>query len=336
MTFRRILTLAAAPAVIAGAAAAYWLHFAVPAVQTAQPTRGPAVQAVYATGDVEAVHWAKVTPLVRGRIVDLCVCEGKPIRKGDFLVKLDDREVRAELEKHMARAGYLAEEVERYRRLLERKVVSIQAYERVASERAELQAAIAAARQRLGHYQLRSPMDGVVLRRDGEVGEVVGPDDIVVWVGKPRPLRITAEVDEEDIPMIRVGQRALIKADAFPGRALEGRVDHVTPKGDPRSKSFRVRLSLPRDTPLMIGMTTEINVVVKQVADALLVPASTLDDGHVWIVEGGRSYRRRVEVGIEGDTRVEIVAGLTGPEAVVVEPGGRLAEGGRVRVRPRQ
>ena len=67
------------------------------------PQRGTAVEIVYATGAVEPVRWAKVASLIRDRIVEICDCEGKTVAKGDVLVRLDDREVRAQL-KELGRA----------------------------------------------------------------------------------------------------------------------------------------------------------------------------------------------------------------------------------------
>ena len=318
--------------VVAGGVAVYWAMFAIPEVAVVQPTRGPAVKAVYATGNVEARFWAKVTPLVKGRIEEICACEGKTVERGDILAKLDDKETQAELNALKAREAFAADELKRYSRLLERKVVSSQAYQRVASERSELLASIAAAYERLSQRILRAPMDGVVLRRDGEVGEVAQPGDILFWVGRPRPLRITAEVDEEDIPLVKVGQPALLKADAFPQRTLEGRVDQITPKGDPTNKNYRVRIGLPDNTPLLIGMTTEINIVVEKVADALLIPSTALRNGAVWTVDQGRARRRVVTLGLKGDARTQILSGIGQDDRIVADPPAELKDGSRVRI----
>ena len=319
---------------LAAAAAAAFFYLQAQQVTTASPTRGPAVAAVYATGTVEPVTWAKVTPMVRGRIIDLCKCEGRTIGGGYFLAQLDDAEERAKLRELEARAEFLESDVRRYERLVERNHVSAQTYQRAASAFAEVRAEIAAERERLDDYTIRSPIDGVVLRRDGEVGEIVDSDDVVFWVGEPSPLWIVAEVDEEDIPRVIVGQPALIKADAFPDAVLEGRVESITPKGDPINKSFRVRIALPADTPLMIGMTTEINIVIETVDDALLVPADSVIAGQVLTVVEGRVRARAVETGIASPAMVQITAGLDDAERIVVAPPPGLTDGDRVRMAP--
>jgi RND family efflux transporter MFP subunit len=217
-------------AALAAAVGAYIWYRAAPAVETATAVRGPAIRAVYATGVVEPVEWAKVSPLVRGRIIETCGCEGANVAAGDVLARLDDREARATLAEQEARAVFALQEVERYRALAETRAATPQTLQRVLSELAQARASVIAARERLGQLTVHAPISGTVLRRDGEVGEVVGTEDILFWVGKPKPIWITADIDEEDIPLVARGQRALIKADAFPGRALEAQVLRITPK----------------------------------------------------------------------------------------------------------
>lgn len=317
---------------LAAAAAAGWWHFSAPVVVIGTLARGPAVDAVYATGVVEPVNWAKVTPLVRGRIVEQCSCEGEWVRHGAVLARLNDDEQRARITELEARAQFLESDVTRYRQLLANRTISLQTFERIDSQHREVRAAIAALREKLADYTLKAPMDGQVLRQDGEVGEVVEPGDVLFWVGQPRPLWIETDVDEEDIPRVRPGQKALIKADAFAGSVLAGTVQQITPKGDPVAKSFRARIALPDDTPLLIGMTTEINIVVRTIEDALLLPAEAVVEGRVFVLDGDVVRERRPAFGIRGPERVQITAGLDGGERVVLLPPAGLADGARVRV----
>lgn len=331
----RALALRGAILLILAAAgtAAYW-YFSIPTVMVASLQRGMAVDAVYATGVVEPVTWAKVTPMMRGRIVEHCACEGQWVHRGDQLARLNDDEQRAHIAELEARAAFLESDAGRYRQLLADRAISVQTYERIDSQHREVRAAIAAARERLADYALRAPLDGQVLRQDGELGEIVEPGEVLFWVGQPRPLRIDTDVDEEDIPRVQPGQDALIKADAFAGQVLGGHVHQITPKGDPVAKSFRVRIALPDDTPLLIGMTTEVNIVVRTVADALLLPAEAVSDGRVFVLDGDRVRVRTPSFGIRGPERVQILAGLDPGDRVVLLPMATLADGDRVRIAP--
>ncbi|MEX2641932.1 MAG: efflux RND transporter periplasmic adaptor subunit [Acetobacterales bacterium] len=327
--FRRLALLATLLTLAAGVLW-YVRDAGIPEVTVVTPIRGKAVHAVYATGVVEPVHWARVTPLVRGRIAEICACEGKRVMRGAFLVRLESGEEEAAYTEVEAEARYLEEELKRQRDLFARKVASAATYERALSTYTKALAALAAARERLEDLQLRAPLDGVVLRQDGEVGEVVEPGQVLFWVGQPEPLWIEAAVDEEDIPLVAAGQRVVIKADAFSDQVLEGTVERITPKGDPLNKSYRVRIALPADSPLLIGMTTEANILVRTVDDALLVPTASLRGNALWVVEGGLARRMDVEVGVRGDDRSQVTAGVDGTTQVIVDPGPDLAAGQRV------
>jgi RND family efflux transporter MFP subunit len=329
---------AAVVAVVAALAAAFWwLRFARgPEVGAAQPTRGTAVEIVYATGAVEPVRWAKVASLIRDRIVDLCLCEGKAVAKGDVLVRLDDREVRAQLQELKAREEFAKREMARVTELLGKGVATTQAFERISTDLRQIQAVISVQMEKLDDYTIAAPMDGVVLRRDGEIGEIAEPGQILFRVGVPKPLQVVAEVNEEDIPRVAVGQTVLLRNDAFQGRRIEGKVREITPMGDAVARTYRIRIALPDDTPLIVGMSVEANVVTREKRGALLIPADAVLGNQVFVVQGDRARRRQVEIGIRGTRTVEVVSGLGEGDLVVSPAPADLADGGRVRVKATQ
>lgn len=324
---RAILLLALALA--AGGGYWLWRHWP-PLVEVGTVIRGPAVEAVYATGTVEPVRWAPVAPAVKARLLELHVDEGAPVRAGQVVARLDDTAARAQLVEAEARARFAADAASRLRMLVRRGAAAQSELDRAESEERATAALVEVAQRRLEDYLIRSPIDGQVLRRDGEPGEVRDTTDAIFWIGEPLPLRVTAEVDEEDIPRVRPGQRALLKADAFPERALEGRVAQITPKGDPVQKTYRVRIGLPDDTPLMIGMTIEANIIIAE-REAVLAPASAFRGGSVLVLDGRVARVRPVETGIVGRALIEVRAGLEPGEVVVLDPPPDLADGQRVR-----
>lgn len=330
---KRILLPLLIGSALAGGAVWGWQRGAETVTEITRPHRGAAVEAIYATGTVEAERWARIAPVMPGRIAEILAREGDRVREGQGLARLDDREARARIAELEAKATYWREEMSRAETLAERGIRPKESAQKARSEYEQARATIAAARQRRADLLVTSPIDGIVLRRDGEIGELAETKDALFWVGAPRPLRITAEVDEEDIARVRIGQKVLIKADAFAERVMEARVDRVTPKGDPVNKTFRVRVLLPDDTPLLIGMTTEINIIVDEHGDALLIPATALVDGKVLSVDDGIVHARPVAIGIRGRTMVEVKDGLGPDQPIVVAPPPGLKPGDRVRAK---
>ncbi|MGH1482745.1 MAG: efflux RND transporter periplasmic adaptor subunit, partial [Geminicoccales bacterium] len=265
---------------VAAASVSFWRGTSVSVVAA---MHGDAAQVVYATGIVEPVHWAKIVALQRKRVVELCSCEGELVKKGEVLARLDDVEEQAVLTEIEARLDRLEADAGRLARLLESNVSSRTAYEEKLTQVREYEARLVAQQDRIDDLALKSPMDGIVLRRDGEVGEIAGTaaNEALLWVGQARPLRVVAEVNEDDITKVKPGQRVLLRHEGHVGEPLEATVQRLTPKGDPETKTFRVYLLLPNDTPLMIGMSVEANIIVHEAKDVVLVPAEAIDDDRV-------------------------------------------------------
>lgn len=321
-----------AMAIVVLAVLAVWILRSRPAVQTASVARGPAVEAVYATGTVEPVRWAKMGSKITGRISEILAKEGDQVTRGSVLARLDDREARANVKQLAAREEFLRDEEARRKKLFDKQLISRQDYEKAVSDHEQALETLNAARQVLADLTLTSPLTGKVLRQDGQVGEIVTSASVLFWVGQSDRLWVVAEVDEEDIPRIRPRQRVLIKADAFANEALEGEVTEITPKGDPINKTYRVRVGLPENTPLKIGMTTEVNILVREERDALLVPVSALIGSHLWIVRDARAWHREVKVGVVGDRMAQVVSGVAEGDTVVLYPPATLKDGQHVRV----
>ena len=314
------------------AAAVWWRFGRGPQIAAAPATRGTAVEIVYATGGVEPVTWAKVASVIRDRITDICYCEGKTVKKGDVLVRLDDREVRAGLKELKAREAFLQREMSRVSELATRGAATTQANERAAMDLQTVQGLIAVQTEKIEDYIIVAPMDGLVLRRDGEIGEITEVGQILFRVGVPKPLQVVAEVNEEDIPRVQIGQTGLFRTDAFPERRLEGKVSEITPMGDVNAKTFRVKMSLPDDTPLKPGMSVEANIVTREKPNALLIPADAVQGNAVFVLDGAHVRKREVRIGIRGTREVEVLSGLAEGEKVASPAATELKDGARVRV----
>jgi membrane fusion protein (multidrug efflux system) len=317
-------------AAFTAAALIAWRVLQPATVSIVAPYRGDAAEIVYASGVVEPRIWAKVTPLVRERIVEQCNCEGSKVAKGDVLARLDATEAQAALAELEARLSLAQEELRRLSVLAEKNATSQQSLDRARSEFVQLQALVAGQKARLDSYVLRAPSAGMVLRQDGEVGEVAELGTVLFWVGEPTPLVVVADVNEEDIPRVKGGQRALMRSDAFPQQKLDASVESITPKGDPVTKTYRVYFRLPDDTPLRIGMSTDVNVITRVSENVLLVPSVAIQGNDVFVVEGGRARRRTVEAGIRGINGIEVLSGLDEKAAIISPYPQNLTDGARV------
>lgn len=308
-------------------------------VAVLQPSRGNAVEAVYATGIVEAVDTARVGSVIAGRIVSLAVDEGDEVHRGDLLAVLDDRQAQQRLRDAQARLALAQQEMARNEALVKGGYRSQEAVQQARKELDQAKAAVELFTRQLEDYRITSPMDGIVMKRPVEPGESVAANGVLFEIASPARLRVAADVDERDIAQVRMGAPVAVRADAFPDEAFEARVTNIRRQGDVTTRTFRIEAELPPGTKLLIGMTLDVNIVTGERANALLIPRSAVlheapqggrpGAAYVYRLEGGRAERTPVVLGAEGTQSVEVRSGLGEQDEVIADPGG-LAEGRRV------
>lgn len=181
-------------------------------------------------------------------------------------------------------------------------------------------ATVAELASRLADAEARAPIDGTVLVRLVDPGEVVPQNGALVSIGDIRKLVLECSVDEADIGRVRVGSKAAVSLHAFPKQIFHGEVFDIRPDADRAKKSFLVKVRLS-DAPdgLRSGMSAEVNIIVAEHPNALLAPSEGVDVANsVWVVRGDRVERQAVEIGVRDMLRVEIVSGLAEGDQVVV------------------
>ncbi len=365
-------------------------------VTTTPIVRGRAVEAVYATGTVEAENRVRVKAKTAGSIAEVLVKEGASVKKGELIARVDNPSAsfdlqrgRADLSAARAQAGKgspavaalrgqersLAADLETARTELDRVA---QLVKRGASAEANLDrartrvtqiegaleanraqqrstridvsanaqrqaAAVGSLAARVADTDVRAPLDGVVLVRDVDLGEVVTLNQPLFSVGDTSSLILEVRVDEADVARIHDGtdgpapSAAAVSLYAFPKQVFRGRVFEIAPDADRAKKSFLAKVRLEAPPPgLRSGMSAEVNVIVGERGGALLAPAAAVAEGAAWVVVEGRAERRDVTTGMRDLLRVEVVGGLAENDEVVVEGFASLRPGARVRATRRE
>ena len=208
--------------------------------------------------------------------------------------------------------------------------------EKAAREAAVLEAEhmLRQAEKDLERALIRAPIDGLVVERSVDIGAVVadvtaaGATLLAVVVDDQR-IRLVAEVDENDIAPVRVGQTAEVTVDAFPGETFVATVRKVSSSGtvDHNVSNFEIEIELPADERIRVGMSADARVVVTEHADVLLIPNNA-------IVRGGEGPRvrvedpdasggfrlRRIQEGYSDGFQTVVQRGLREGEAVLIPP----------------
>lgn len=237
--------------------------------------------------------------------------------------------------------------------LAERDQLAVKDQEVAVAEAAvaQMEAALRVAEVQLARTVIRSPVAGLITRRLVTVGETVGlGGGSTITLGGPMftivdvaHLYVRATVDEADLGRIRLGQRARVVVDAYPGRTFHGRMYRISPavsgeRQEARTVSIRVAVE-GAAALLKPGMSADVEILVGTRQDTLSVPAQAIlgrgGEKHVYILEQGRARLRQVRVGETTWAAAEILEGVREGELVVSTPdAGGLTDGARIAPRP--
>jgi RND family efflux transporter MFP subunit len=332
-------------------------------VQTVTPAQASAILA--ATGYTYARRKASVGAKIVGRIIDLRVDEGDTVKANQVIALLDNqdleaavREAEARLAEARAQLADARREKERREGLLAAEAVPQETYDAAVTrlEVAEAQvktaeAELAAARARLDYAIIRSPLDGVVIDRNVELGEMVAPGGFttqqstgsIVRIADPASLEVEADINESYIARLELGQPALIQVDAVPDHLYHGRLRQIVPTGDRQKAVVEVKVTIDdRDRRLVPDMSCTVTFLEEGTQAALLQQKPTVlvprqavrragAEAYVFKVQEGRLRRTPVVVGEERGDQYVVVSGLQGGETVVRGNLETLEDGQRVR-----
>ena len=322
-------------ALLVVAAALFWAFNPAKSHEVAavKPVRADAVQAVYATGTVEASLMIPISPKVAARLMTLNVDEGSHVEAGQVMAQLEDTDLLQNVADLQAKMDLAQKDLTRAQKLAKSGAVSKEGFDSAQAAYKSAVASFERAKAELGYLQLIAPQAGTVIRRDGEIGELIPVGTAVFWINGGDQIRIETEVDEEDVGLVRSGQRVLISADAFPGQIFNGKVQSITPKGDPVARSYRVRVTFDGNAPLMIGMTAETNIVTKEKDNALMVPLSSVKEGKVIKITGGKAEEVPVRTDIKTPLAIEITQGIAEGDIIAKQYDATILEKGKINAK---
>ena len=307
-------------------------------VETAVVELGTISRGVTVSGVVEPLRVIGVNSQLSGALLSVEVEEGMRVREGQILARVDDRELAAQ--EASAEAAFAVAEAafERAEQLRSSQVITISEYERDRTAYAAALAQLDQLRTRRGYAVIRSPLDGMVLEKRVEAGDVVGAQTQLFRIGDNSTMVVRVPVSELDVVELSPGESASIAFDAFPARIFSGSIRRVFPSADPGTRLVPVEVALAADaaTTARPGFLARVTFALGARSGVRLVPASALVSGTggqaVFTIEGGQAVRRSVQTGLTAEGQVEILSGLDEGDLIVVAGSNTLRDGATVRI----
>jgi len=345
-------TVAVVGIAIASLAAYWYQHRASPATQAAsqadagggrQATDGPVTvevgkveqatltDAAQAVGTIRSRQGIVVRPEVAGRVEALGFKDGQRVRKGQLLVQLDDRLVRAQVRQAQAEVSIARANHERNRELLAQNFVSQAAVDQSAATLQVAEAQLALAQAQLERMRIVAPFDGTAGIRQVNVGDFVAAGTDIVNLEDISRVYVDFRLPERYLPQLQVGQTVLVALDALPQRRFQGRVEAMDPLVDASGRSVLVRASIDNtEGVLRPGMFARVDTVLGTRAEALMVPEEAVlpDAGRQYVIKvvpgqdaqgqpAQVAQRSEVETGVRRQGKVEILKGVQAGDVVV-------------------
>lgn len=302
--------------------------------------RSAVVDAVRATGRIEAVSAVELRPDEAGRVVQLLFTEGQAVDSGTPLVRIDDALLRAEAERAAADRDLARQQLERARRLRAENAAAPADVERAEAAARSAEAALAVLQLQIERSTVRAPFAGVVGQRYVSAGDYVTTGTRLLTLQTTDPQRAVIEVPERYAGELRIGRPVEFTVAAQPGRTFRATVEFVDPVVQEESRAIVVKARAPNPGGLLkAGMFIEARLAVATREGAVVVPEAAVQPlrtaNVVWAVVDGKASRRVVQLGVRSEGTVEVLSGVEPGELVVVGGLERMGEGMAVAARPR-
>ena len=311
------------------------------------------------TADITPNQLVNIFSRVDGYIARLYVDKGDFVKANQLLLEIDHQDyihavnqakanlaaARAKVTQQDASVRNAKLTLERMQALITEQFVSQQdldnaqvnsdaavaALESLRAQVKQMEVAVAQAETNLAYSYIRAPFSGYVAERNLDLGAYVTGAATsnsttsrgIVSLHDIETVRTLIEVVEKDVPLVRIGQKAEVRAEAYPDKVFEGTVTRIVQALNRATRTMTVEVDLPnKDRLLKGGMFARVEVLVGKHHNALQIPidaVSRLEDAqYVYVVRDGKAERVSVEIGVRDENRVEITKGLDGSEQVIV------------------
>lgn len=284
------------------------------------------------TGSIDASEYAPLRFQNSGKLVWVGVKIGDKVRRGQAIASLDKAELQKSLQtqynNYRSQLSQFWDTQDKYKdvvvsdtvqRILNRTQYSLD-NSVISYEIADMA---------IKESTLVSPINGVVVAVDQPLsGTNITPASATFTIINPESIFFKAEIDQDQVSKIKVGQKAILTIDAFPEQNFDSEITYIafTPVAGESSTVYEVRFKVPvqnKDLSYRIGMDGDATITLDQKNETMVISLDALNDdngkSYVWVKNGDSLVKKYVETGIENDTEVEILSGLDKNDQVVIK-----------------
>jgi membrane fusion protein (multidrug efflux system) len=292
---------------------------------------------IFTTGTLLANEEVQLRPEISGRVTGIFFTEGSRVKKGNVLLKINDRELKAQLEGKGVEEKQASDLEARARQLFEMKGISQEEYDKAANALKIIQAQKEVIQAQLAKTEIVAPFDGIIGLRYVSEGSYVSSNMLVATMQDIDPVKVEFSVPEKYVKQMKKG----IEISALVGDSQEeykGSVYAVESKIDLETRTIKARAKIPNPHgDLIPGSFAKVDIMLERLPHAIVIPSESIipemTGEKVFICVNGKARSVPVKTGIRTETSIQIVEGLNPQDTLVVTGLLQLADGKAVEIK---
>jgi membrane fusion protein (multidrug efflux system) len=297
----------------------------------------PLENKIYTTGTLLANEEVELRPEIAGRVTGVYFAEGSRVKKGQLLIKINDRELKAELEGKRLAEKLAADDEKRKQGLYDIKGISKEEYDKALNSLKMVQAEKEIIEAQIAETEIIAPFDGIVGLRYISEGSYVAVNTLLATMQDIDPIKVEFSVPEKYARLIQEGTSmvALVGDDQTPH---PGKVYALESKIDPATRTIKARAKIPNlDDSLIPGSFARIELVLERITDAIVIPAEAvipeLNGEKVYTVVEGKAKSTPIKTGIRTENSIQVIDGLKLEDTLLVTGLLQLGDGRAIEVK---
>lgn len=292
---------------------------------------------ILTTGTLLANEEVQLRPEISGRIIGVYFQEGKQVKKGELLLKINDSELEAQLKRKKVEEKQASDEEGRSRKLFETKAISQEEYDKMLNALRMVQADAEAIESQLAETEIRAPFDGKIGLRYVSAGGYVTPDALVATMQDVKTVKVEFSVPEKHASKLQNGTEITVRVgDSDQGK--KGAVYAVESMIDPATRTIKARARIPNpDERLIPGSFAKVEITLEQIPDAIVIPSEAvipdIDGETVFVCRNGKAVSVRIKTAIRTQRGAQVVSGLAANDTVITTGILQLTDGKGVQIK---
>jgi membrane fusion protein, multidrug efflux system len=276
---------------------------------------------VFTTGTIMANEEVELRSETSGKIVQIHFDEGTTINKGQLLVKINDEELKAQLERARYRFKLLEDREYRQKILLNREAISQEDYDVSLNELNMAKSEVDLIQAQINKTEIRAPFSGRIGLKSVSEGSFVNNSNIIATLQNINPVKIDFSVPEKYSLQVQKGDKINFTVTGSEER-FTAEVYAIEPKIDPVTRTLRIRAIFKNDRGRILpGSFADVQLVLKEINNAILIPTQSvipeLRGQKVFLYKNGQAVPREIQTGIRNEATVQVIEGLSESDTVI-------------------